>query len=340
MGFVRTLFGDIRPDEMGFTLSHEHLVCSPPYWVWKKDDDLLLDDPEKTLADMMDYKRLGGASIVDATAIDYGRNIEAVGKLSEQSGLHIIGTAGFNKGFLWEAPLDEKRRTLIGGYATFREWIERSTVSKLSDFVCREVEVGLEGTGYRAGQVKFGTGYNSISPLEKKTIEVAAAVHFATGAPVHSHTEAGTMALEQIELLRAAGVPIENVSFGHMDRNMDLWYHRRIAETGAYLCFDGIGKTKYHTESSLITHILTLAKEGYGDQILISGDMARKSYYRHYCFGLGLGYVFGRFRKQFLEMAKEAGMEGEKLFNKFFCENPQRCMTFKQKNQAGHGDGL
>ena len=61
MGFIRTLLGDIRPEEMGFTLSHEHLVCRPPYWVWKNDDDLLLDDPEKTLADMMDYKRMGGA---------------------------------------------------------------------------------------------------------------------------------------------------------------------------------------------------------------------------------------------------------------------------------------
>lgn len=25
MGFIRTLLGDIRPEEMGFTLSHEHL---------------------------------------------------------------------------------------------------------------------------------------------------------------------------------------------------------------------------------------------------------------------------------------------------------------------------
>ena len=145
---------------------------------------------------------------------------------------------------------------------------------------------------------------------------------------------------EQIELLKAVGVSLENVSFGHMDRNMDLWYHRRIADTGAYLCFDGIGKTKYHTESSLITHILTLVKEGYEDQILISGDMARKSYYRHYQFGLGLGYVFDWFQIQFKEMAEKSGLEGEKLFHKFFYENPQRCMTFKQKNKTGYGEVL
>ena len=46
MSFVRTLLGDISPKDMGFTLAHEHIVCKPPYWVEKKENDLLLDDPE------------------------------------------------------------------------------------------------------------------------------------------------------------------------------------------------------------------------------------------------------------------------------------------------------
>ncbi len=118
----------------------------------ENDDDLLLDDPEKTLADMMDYKRMGGAAIVDATAIDYGREVEAVADLSKRSGLHVIGTAGFNKGFLWEAPLDERRRGLIGGYSTFKEWIEKSSVSELADFVCRGGGSGLEEPAAKRGR--------------------------------------------------------------------------------------------------------------------------------------------------------------------------------------------
>lgn len=35
----------------------------------------------------------------------------------------------------------------------------------------------MQGTGVRAGQVKFGTGYNSISPLEIKTIRAACGAH-------------------------------------------------------------------------------------------------------------------------------------------------------------------
>lgn len=332
MSFVRTFYGDIKPEDMGFTLAHEHLVCRPPHWIWKQEEDLLLDDPEKTRLDVEDYKNAGGKTIVDATAIDYGRDVKAVADLAKKTGITLIGTAGFNKSFLWDAPLDERLSSLIHGYPNFRTWIQDTPVEKLTDFVAKEIESGLEGTQYKAGQVKFGTGYNMVSPLEVKTIEAACAVHFKTGAPIHAHTEAGTMALKQIEILRSCGADPENVSLGHMDRNLDLWYHRKIAETGAFLSFDGIGKIKYHPESVLIDHIITLVKDGFQKQILISGDTARKSYYKHYKYGLGLDYSITGWIPQFKEMAASAGLDAEAILKDFFVYNPARCMTFKIKD--------
>ena len=47
----------------------------------------------------MDFKNLGGKTIVDATAIDYGRDVEAVAEISKKTDIQIIGTAGFNKRF-------------------------------------------------------------------------------------------------------------------------------------------------------------------------------------------------------------------------------------------------
>lgn len=334
MSFIRTFFGDIAPDELGVTLAHEHLVCRPPHWIWKDEPDLLLDDPDKTLLDVLDYQAAGGKAIVDATAIDYGRDVEAVAQISRRTGVTMIGTAGFNKSFLWDAPLPPRLTDLIGGYQNFRQWIDTSTVEKLTDFVAAEIEYGLEGTQYRAGQVKFGTGYNTVSPLEIKTIEVAAAVHHRTGAPVHAHTEAGTMALKQIEILKSCQVDPAHCSFGHMDRNLDLWYHRKIAETGAYLSFDGIGKIKYHPEDKLIEHILTLIQDGFGKQLLISGDTARKSYYRHYGHGLGLDYALTGWTPIFRDLAQAAGCDAEVLLKDLFCHNVARCMTFHGKEDA------
>ena len=329
MSFIRTFFKDIDPEDLGFTYSHEHIVCIPQYWKEKNADDLLLDDPEKSKLDVLDFKELGGKTIVDATAIDYGRQVEEVAKISEETGIQIIGTAGFNKSFLWKAHLTDHLKKVVGNYSTYGDWIEDKSINELADFVIKEVEVGLEGTGFKAGQVKFGTWYNSISPLEEKTIRAVARAHKATKAPVHSHTEAGTMALEQIEILESEGIDIGNVSFGHMDRNLDPYYYQEILKKGAYLSFDGIGKIKYAPESARISAIIDLCKKGYSDKILISGDTARKSYYKHYDYGLGLEFIIKKWIPRFIIEADNAGLDGAGLIKKFFVENPKNCFTFK-----------
>lgn len=169
------MLGDIKPEQLGFTYSHEHIVCRPRYWIEHNQDDLLLDDPEKSCREVELFRQAGGVSIVDATAIDYGRDPAAVRDISKATGVQIIGTAGFNKGFLWNAKMPGEERT-------YKEWIDSATEDELTQFIIDEVEVGMQGTGVRAGQVKFGTGYNSISPLEIKTIRAACRAHLATGA--------------------------------------------------------------------------------------------------------------------------------------------------------------
>ncbi|WP_153462906.1 phosphotriesterase family protein [Sediminibacillus terrae] len=330
MSFVRTFAGDVSPDKLGFTYSHEHIVCRPPYWVEQGAYDLLLDDKEKSQLDVLDFKRHGGRTIVDATAVDYGRDVAAVQQISEETGITIIGTAGFNKSFLWDAPMRDNVKKIVGDYETYRQWIEDKTANQLADFVIQEVEQGLEGTKWRGGQVKFGTGYNRITPLEEKTLRAVARAHHETKAPIHTHTEAGTMVLEQIELLKEEGINLEHVSFGHMDRNPDPFYHEQVAKTGAFLSFDGISKIKYAPESTRIHCILELVRKGYEDQILVSGDTARKSYYKHYDYGLGLENIIAKWVPRFKAEADSLGFDGEKLITKFFVENPARCFTFKK----------
>jgi predicted metal-dependent phosphotriesterase family hydrolase len=328
VSFVRTAKGDVDPDSLGFTYSHEHILCVPPYWAEKGEDDLLLDDPDKSKADVEIFRKAGGRTIVDATAVDYGRRVAAVAQIGHEADVNIVFTAGFNKSFLWSARIPGENRT-------YAEWIDQASPGELVDFVVGEVESGLEGTSYRAGQVKFGTGYNVITPLEEKTIRAVARAHHLTGAPIHSHTEAGTMALEQIAILREEDVDPRHLSVGHMDRNPDPWLHLKVADTGAYLSFDGIGKVKYHTDQVRIDCILNLVRRGHEDQVLISGDTARKSYYRSYGHGLGLGYIIETFVPRLREQADEAGLDGERLVQKFFVDNPKRCFAFKRKSASG-----
>lgn len=325
--YIRTLLGDIRPDELGFTNGHEHIVCVPPHWVENEVDDLLLDDPEKSKLDVLEFKATGGNSIIDATAIDYGRRVEEVAQISKDTGINIIGTAGFNKSFLWDAKIPNHLKKIVGDYETFYEWIEKSSFDKLFEIVSKEICEGLEGTPYKAGQVKFGTGYNSISPLEIKTCEVAVAVQKKFGIPLHSHTEAGTMALEQIELVEKFGGNLNKWSVGHMDRNLDFYYHEKIASHGLYLSFDGLGKTKYGPESARIDAIINLIKKGYTKQILLGGDNARKSYYHNYSYGLGLGWIQAKWLPRFKEELERQNLESDEIIHTIFYENPKRYLT-------------
>lgn len=323
MRFVRTLKGDIASEKLGFTYSHEHIVCVPPHWQEHGEDDLLLDDPEKSLQDVLDLKKAGCDTMIDATCVDYGRDVRAVSRIGELADIQIVATTGFNKGFLWDAKIPGKKET-------FAEMITRTPIDQLADWMIHEVENGIEGTNLRCGQIKFGTGYNSISPLELKTLRAACRAHLQTKAPLHSHTENGTMPLQQIRYLKEEGVDLHNISFGHMDRNPDPWMHLKIAEQGAYLCFDGIGKIKYNPECVRIHCILELVRHGYQKQILISGDFARKSYLTHYNYGPGYHSIILDWIPRFIEEAEKAGFCGSALINDFFINNPRECFSFKK----------
>ncbi|RRD96214.1 phosphotriesterase [Clostridiales bacterium COT073_COT-073] len=323
MRFIRTMTGDISPEQLGFTYAHEHIVCRPPYWLEKGQDDLILDDVNKSEKEVLLAKQAGVDTIVDATAIDYGRCPQDIYHIAVNTGMQIIGTAGFNKSFLWSAKIPGENKT-------FSDWIECADIQELTNFVIDEVEKGMQGTAIKAGQVKFGTGYNSISPLEIKTIRAVCRAHLMTGAPIHSHTEAGTMALHQIKYLKEEGVDLHHVSFGHMDRNPDTYYHCLIADTGAFLCFDGIAKIKYAPESTRINCILELAKRGYQKQILVSGDTARKSYYRSYTHALGLPYIKEEWCSRLEIEAEQNGLNGQALIEDIFINNPRECFEFKE----------
>lgn len=322
MGFIRTLNGDIAADQLGVTYSHDHIYCIPPYWAERQDDDLLLDDPAASEQELADFRQAGGNAIYDATAPDYGRQVVAVAEMAQRQQVQVIATTGFNKGFLWSS-------SRPGSTQTFADWIERSSIDALVEHVCHEVTAGIEGSRYRAGVVKCGTGYNTISPLERKTMTAIVKAQQLTGAPMHSHTEMGTMGLEQAQIFRGLGLDFSRLCFAHMDRNPDPWLHRQIANTGAFLCFDGMSRIKYYPEHVRTQAILALCKRGYQKQILIGGDFARKSMSAHYGKGgLGLKFILADWRPRFIAEAHEEGLDGEALLHDFLVTNPARYFAF------------
>ncbi len=309
---IRTVTGDIDPDDLGFTYSHEHLIGAPPVGK-RSDEDLVILDEEKGLREARAAAAVGVRSLYEASAWDYSRNPAALRRISEQSGVQIIACGGFNKGewfddLLADVPLEELVQRIV-----------------------TDVRTGMDGTDVRAGAIKYGTAYNRITPTEEKVLRAAARAHRATGAVLHGHTETGTMALRQLDLLADEGVDLNRVGIVHLMRNPDPFLHKQIVRRGTYLCYDGFAKIKYFPESTRIAVLLEIIDAGHADRVLIGGDLARRTDLTAYTGGPGLHYIAGEWLRRFRAELGERGYSDadlDELQRLFFVENPKRYFSF------------
>jgi phosphotriesterase-related protein len=154
---------------------------------------------------------------------------------------------------------------------------------------------GVGETGIKAGVVKAATSLNTMTVGEEKVFRAAALTHLVTGVPISTHTQNGTMGLEQLAILKSQGVNLSRVAVGHVDRKLEYDYHRAMLDTGAYLIYDQISKEKYVPDRDRVALLIRLVAEGYGDRIMLSGDFGRASYWTANGGGPGLTYILWRF---------------------------------------------
>lgn len=302
MKYARTVLGDIKAEDMGFTYPHEHLHAVPP--PQQKDRDLEVSDYAASVGELLNFKSVGGCTLVEASTLDYGRDLNILKKMSLESGVHIIGTTGFNKHIYYPA------------------WVEEKSTEEIADLLTNDVMTGGDGGDVKAGFIKIGTYYNMIHPLEKKTAVAAAIAQKKCGAPIWGHTEAGTMGMEILDVLEEEGVDLTTVALGHLDRNADEYYLLKLAERGIYIQFDGPGKVKYYPDSTRVALIKSIISHGHIDQMLISGDMGRASYLEAYGGGPGFRFIKTKFIARLLD---EGVSEAD--IHQIFYDNPQRWLA-------------
>jgi 5-phospho-D-xylono-1,4-lactonase len=291
MTVIRTVAGDVPAAEIGLAHSHEHLLARPPL----EDQDLRLDDEDAVLRDLADFRAAGGDLLVEATTVDYGRDLEGLGRLAQSSGVHIVATTGFNKG------------------AYCRPFCEGRDPAGLARVQTAEVERGC-------GVVKFGTSLDRIEPWERVAAEAAAATHLATGCPILTHTEAGTMAHEQLDLLAAHGVRSEDVIVCHLDRLPDLDLHLSLIGRGATLSYDQVPKPKYATAEPALALVAELAARGLADRVMAGGDLSRRSYFTGYGGAPGLAWLSTAWRERLDPGAARA----------VFTDAPRRALALRR----------
>lgn len=313
VGHIQTVLGPVSPEEMGVTYSHEHLIIRGGLGL-VREPGLKLPSVEKMLDELEFFKAAGGKTMVDMMPIDTCRQPADLVTISQRAGVHVIAATGFHKEMFYD---DE-------------HWMHTYSAEQIAHLVMQELTEGLDRRSYngplverltaRAGIVKLATEYNYATKTQHKLIEAYGDVYTATGFPISTHAENGTLAVEQVQWLSDVGIPPSSVLVGHLDRLPDLGYHKEVASTGAYIIYDGPSRAKYGPDSQVIALIQCMIGAGYGKQLLLGSDMARTSYLRAYGGGPGLDYILTRF----LPRLRSEGISAEAI-DDMMIHNPARA---------------
>ncbi|QEV73551.1 phosphotriesterase [Streptomyces chartreusis] len=298
MSAVRTVLGDVRPEELGVCDAHDHLFLSSPQLPGQE-----LNDASAARAELDAFRAAGGSAVVQWTPYGMGRRAADLPSLSRAAGVHLVCATG-----LHQAPhytpelLDEVR-------------------GKLADVFVSELTVGIGTSGVRAGIVKVAGGFHALDAHARWTMTAAAGAHHATDTPIAVHLEAGTGALDVLDLLCGElGVPPHRVILGHLNRSPDLVLHREAAASGCWLAFDGPSRAHHATDWRMPDAVLALAEAGFGHRLLLGGDTVVAGA-RSVDGGPGMPYLLRRVRPRL------ASALGEELVERVLVDNPGRAFA-------------
>ena len=309
-----TVLGPVAADELGTTLTHEHLLFDQIAYVRGPvdaeaamyDDEkveirhlgalrrrpaLIPDngrnyDPYLASREMKLFKEAGGGTVVDVSSKGLGRDALGLKKIAESSDVNIITGCGYYK---------------VAGHPP--DMAERS-VEDLTAEIVHELESGIGDTGVRPGVIgEIATGsplytvprdvwdlrdHVDMVPNEEKVLRAAGRAQIETGAPVSVHIynyRPNRMAHHALDILSSEGADLERVAICHLDTRPDPDYVASVADRGAFVEFDTFGMEQYNDidltqalrDTERIKLVMDTIERGYVDHILLSQDVCWKT---------------------------------------------------------------
>ena len=303
---VITVRGNINKNDLGITLTHEHLFvdCSFAYRKPKKINNIKLEEEKVTLRnlhflksnlgflkdnliineddvirdELLEFKLAGGRTIVEQSSIgtNTSRSHEVVKRISEDLGINIvIGTGYYIKQSLPQSIIEANKIDLIKN-------------------IVNEIRFGIENTEIKPGII----GEIGISPVieswDKKLLKVVSKAHIETGLPLSVHIQAVPMVkgftgdlngIEVLKILDEEKVNLNKVIICHTDAKTNIKNIKNIIKYGAFAEFDHIGKDFYFLETDFLMDrdfdrvmaLKELIDSGYINNILISQDVCLKT---------------------------------------------------------------
>lgn len=231
--YVETVFGKKNANQLGRTLTHEHLSMSfiefyvqPPSHLKQFFDDkkielqtvgilkqypysssynLIYNDQyteDAVLEDVKLYKKFGGGTIVENSNYGLKRNIPFMKKVSEATGINVIAGTGY--------------------YVSATQTNENLSKEEMYDVILKEMTIGCEESpDVKAGFIGEVGSTWPITAFEKRAIQATAEVQQQLKCPVSFHPGRDSAAPSEImRIYQEAGGNARKTILSHLDRTI------------------------------------------------------------------------------------------------------------------------
>ena len=338
-GKAMTVSGPVEPDQLGFTLMHEHLYLDlrknhmpdPDTTATQLDawfaplrlsnlhlarrglplvDNYILSSEPDAIAEVSDFAKLGGGTLVDVTSNGLRRDIPAIARAAQAAGINIVLGSGWYQKLFHPEDMDDH------------------TTESLTDEIVHDITFGIGDTGVRSGIIgEIGVNGDPITPNEVKNIRAAARASIATGTAISFHSPPLKDEKRAVlDIVEEEGADLTRVILGHSCHIADdLPYMLGLLERGVCIQFDTLGvvrTTETGRDHMVATAIPQLIDAGYADRILLSQDVCWKMHLKKYG---GAGYTY--IQETFLPYLKTLGVNDSDI-HRIMVENSRRLLTF------------
>ncbi len=257
---IETVLGAIDANELGFTLSHEHVAMTPSvithHYPWLIDKDAVL---ERASAELTEAKQGGVDSLIELSTPDLNRDVSMMAAASAASGLNVICATG-----IWR---DVPR------------WMWNKDPDQIADIFQREIEVGIADTGIKAGVIKVANDAEGVTPQGELILRAAARTLKRTGTPISTHHWAPLeVGRRQAEIFQEEDAPMDRICIGHTADTVNADYIEDLLNTGVYISMDrypgpetGVERPNWVARNATVKELI---HRGWADRLMLGHDYA------------------------------------------------------------------
>ncbi|MBB3160266.1 phosphotriesterase-related protein [Rhizobium laguerreae] len=252
MKYLRTTLGPKSKSELGMILPHEHVFVDlrtpdqPGYAEAEIEDVVRLMAPE-----IERIKKLGVTALVECSTGGVGRRADIDLAVSLATDFPIV------------VPTGNYREPWIS------EWVRHASEKELEAWMLAELTEQIGETGFQAGWIKLSAGDDGMTALETKILRAASRAAAQKDAVIGSHTIRGRVVMDQLDVIEAEGYRADRFISIHTQEETDFAYNVAVAERGAWIEYDHVGRGEDNEVAELVIKAL---EAGCGDRLLLSHD--------------------------------------------------------------------